>query len=342
VFIAHPEDGARRAGEPRVFIGSIACANRVLKNPVHRDQIRKDFNVRAVEMEGFGIAEASWASDIGYFIVRGICDYCDANKGDPWQGYAAIVAAAYTRALFEETPPDPKVIGASGVVARQVRAESISQEDLKRAADNFIAAGRPASILALFPNAPLETRAAIEQLAALPRTLAFSQQATASIPIKALAKHPDKRHLILAPPGAGKTHALWRAANTLRSETDVVPIFLRIGGIERWSEALKFVGDVSGLAAPQLLTDERVCLLLDGWSEFAPIGEEHAVAMRSLHQTRIIATARRDADADARFSTWTLDPLPFPAIRRAFESATGRGPPPSSGFDDLLRLPLAA
>ena len=36
-----------------------------------------------------------------YFIVRGICDDCDKNKNDVWQPYAAVVAAAYTRALLE-------------------------------------------------------------------------------------------------------------------------------------------------------------------------------------------------------------------------------------------------
>jgi len=37
-------------------------------------------------------------------VVRGICDYCDDNKNDLWQGYAAVVAAAYTRALLELIP----------------------------------------------------------------------------------------------------------------------------------------------------------------------------------------------------------------------------------------------
>lgn len=102
----HPPDPDRdrHPGASRVFIGTIACANRLLKNPVHRDQIRDEFDVRAVEMEGFGIAEATWNQSIGYLIIRGICDYCDPHKGDSWQGYAAIVAAAYARAVLEEMP----------------------------------------------------------------------------------------------------------------------------------------------------------------------------------------------------------------------------------------------
>ena len=38
---------------------------------------------------------------LGYLVVRGICDYCDSHKNDDWQQYAAVVAAAYTRALIE-------------------------------------------------------------------------------------------------------------------------------------------------------------------------------------------------------------------------------------------------
>lgn len=42
--------------------------------------------------------------EVGYLVVRGICDYCDSHKNDDWQQYAAIVAAAYTRALIESMP----------------------------------------------------------------------------------------------------------------------------------------------------------------------------------------------------------------------------------------------
>lgn len=62
------------------------------------------FNVKAVEMEGSGIADASWSLKVGYMAIRGICDYADSNKNDRWQEYAAMVAAAYTRALLESMP----------------------------------------------------------------------------------------------------------------------------------------------------------------------------------------------------------------------------------------------
>ncbi len=100
----HPVDPDRLAGCPRIHLGPIASANKLLKNPLKRDQLRDQFGVKAVEMEASGIADATWNREAGYLVVRGICDYCDANKGDDWQAYAAVVAAAYTRSLLESMP----------------------------------------------------------------------------------------------------------------------------------------------------------------------------------------------------------------------------------------------
>lgn len=102
--VSHPADPDRRPGEPKVFVGPIASANKLLKNPGKRDQLRDAFGVRAIEMEASGVADATWNHDRGYLVVRGICDYCDSLKADRWQLYAAIAAAAYTRALLESMP----------------------------------------------------------------------------------------------------------------------------------------------------------------------------------------------------------------------------------------------
>ena len=103
-IVEHPQDPKRKNNEPRVFIAPIASANKLLKNPIKRDQLRDKFGAKAVEMEGSGIADATWSHEVGYLVVRGICDYCDSKKGDNWQAYAAAVAAAYTRALLESIP----------------------------------------------------------------------------------------------------------------------------------------------------------------------------------------------------------------------------------------------
>jgi nucleoside phosphorylase len=104
VIVSHPADPDRDPGQPRAFSGSIASANNLLKDPKKRDQLRDKYHAKAAEMEGSGIADASWFQGDGYFVVRGICDYCDSKKDDPWQRYAAVVAAAYVRALLETMP----------------------------------------------------------------------------------------------------------------------------------------------------------------------------------------------------------------------------------------------
>jgi nucleoside phosphorylase len=104
-LIAHPEDAKRQsAGQPRVFLGTIGSSNTLLKDPARRDELRNRFGVKAIEMETAGLADAAWMHEIGYLGIRGICDYCDENKNDLWQHYAAMAAAAYARALLESMP----------------------------------------------------------------------------------------------------------------------------------------------------------------------------------------------------------------------------------------------
>lgn len=102
--IRHPRDAKRVLRRPRVFVGAIASANTLLKDSKRREALRNRFGVKAVEMEGAGIADATWTHEAGYLVVRGVCDYCDSNKGDAWQSYAAAAAAAYVRALLEAIP----------------------------------------------------------------------------------------------------------------------------------------------------------------------------------------------------------------------------------------------
>lgn len=101
--VEHPDT---RSGLPKVHGGAIGTADTLLKYDVTRDDLRDRFKVRAVEMEASGLHNAAWLLGKDIFVVRGICDYCDEHKNDDWQNYAALAAAAYTRALVEEMPID--------------------------------------------------------------------------------------------------------------------------------------------------------------------------------------------------------------------------------------------
>jgi nucleoside phosphorylase len=98
--LKHPIDRDRRAKQPRVFFGVIGTSNTLQKNPVRRDALRDKFGVKAIEMEGSAVADATWDEGCGYMVIRGICDYCDASKSDVWQKYSAVAAAAYARAFI--------------------------------------------------------------------------------------------------------------------------------------------------------------------------------------------------------------------------------------------------
>ena len=101
-IISHPKDSSRDK-YPKVHFGCIASANIVVKNFQKREELRK-YDAMAFEMEGSGIADASWSNNIGFILIRGVCDYGDFDKKDEWQNYAAMAAAAYMYNLIEYMP----------------------------------------------------------------------------------------------------------------------------------------------------------------------------------------------------------------------------------------------
>jgi nucleoside phosphorylase len=80
---------------PSVHIGRIGCGDTVMKSGTHRDMIAKHDEVIAFEMEGVGV----WDS-FPTLIIKGVCDYADSHKNKQWQYYAAVTAAACTKAFL--------------------------------------------------------------------------------------------------------------------------------------------------------------------------------------------------------------------------------------------------
>ncbi|KAL7786099.1 hypothetical protein V8C43DRAFT_290502 [Trichoderma afarasin] len=80
---------------PEIFIGRVASADTVMKSGDHRDQIAKQYNIIAFEMEGAGL----W-DECPCIIVKGICDYADSHKNKIWQPFAAATAAAAVKAML--------------------------------------------------------------------------------------------------------------------------------------------------------------------------------------------------------------------------------------------------
>lgn len=99
----HPKFAARDTGVPYVHFGPIGSSNAKIKDDSTRDRLIRE-KILAIEMEGSGLADATWHQKVGYLIVRGICDYADRTTNDRWQPYAAWCAAIYVAALMRHLP----------------------------------------------------------------------------------------------------------------------------------------------------------------------------------------------------------------------------------------------
>ena len=66
-----------------------------MKSAIARDAVGRELKVLCFEMEAAGLMD-----QLPCLVIRGVCDYCDSHKHKQWQGYAALTAAAYTRALL--------------------------------------------------------------------------------------------------------------------------------------------------------------------------------------------------------------------------------------------------
>ena len=86
--------------DPAIHYGVIASANQLMKDALIRDKLAEEENVLCFEMEAAGLM-----NHFPCLIIRGICDYSDSHKNKEWQGYAAMVAAAYAKDLLNRIPP---------------------------------------------------------------------------------------------------------------------------------------------------------------------------------------------------------------------------------------------
>ncbi|KAM0250225.1 hypothetical protein ACHAQJ_008718 [Trichoderma viride] len=87
--------------DPVIHYGLIASANKLMKNAIIRDKLAAERGVLCFEMEAAGLMNR-----FPCLVVRGICDYADTHKNNEWQGFAALMAAAYARDLLRRLIPE--------------------------------------------------------------------------------------------------------------------------------------------------------------------------------------------------------------------------------------------
>lgn len=89
----------RTTTTPMIHYGLVASGNRVIKNLTVRNQVAQEHGILCFEMEAAGVMNT-----VDCLVIRGISDYCDAQKNDIWQEYAAATAAAYAKLLLGFVP----------------------------------------------------------------------------------------------------------------------------------------------------------------------------------------------------------------------------------------------
>ncbi|KAG9660854.1 ankyrin repeat protein, partial [Aureobasidium melanogenum] len=102
-----------------VHRGTIASGEVVMRNGIQRDALARDHKILCFEMEAAGAL-----NDFPCLVIRGISDYSDSHKNDKWHGYAAAVAAAYARELFQHMPVE------------EVKQCRIAETDVKKLVKN--------------------------------------------------------------------------------------------------------------------------------------------------------------------------------------------------------------
>ncbi|KAH8680593.1 nucleoside phosphorylase domain-containing protein [Xylariales sp. PMI_506] len=86
--------------DPIIHYGLIASGNKLMKDALVRDLITSKSNALCFEMEAAGLM-----NHFPCLVIRGITDYSDSHKSKEWQGYAAMMAAAYAKELLQRIPP---------------------------------------------------------------------------------------------------------------------------------------------------------------------------------------------------------------------------------------------
>ncbi|MEM5366450.1 hypothetical protein V4C53_10435 [Paraburkholderia azotifigens] len=232
-----------------------------------------------------------------------------------------------------------------------VSSTFVEKSKLWAAAKRLHAQNTPPSLPKLFNDTPAPVLGALQQLSDTDRWLVNASSSSVGHdrlqPVQ-LLDSPEVHHLIYAPPGSGKSHVLWRSTALMLdasavSDHALVPLLLSVGRLRTAKEVLVQLKDVlPGYSPDEVLRDSRVCVFIDGWSEFAT-GENSAerdVILRKLADIRVVACARFADSQDSSFQCWSLEPLSPEVIRGAARSAFPKKGAINNEQVDLLRIPL--
>ncbi|KAM5528408.1 hypothetical protein FOXYSP1_18889 [Fusarium oxysporum f. sp. phaseoli] len=99
-YLVDRKERGEQEDDPAIHYGLVASANQLMKDALARDKLAASMDVLCFEMEA-----ASLMNHFPCVVIRGICDYSDSHKNKEWQGFAAMMAAAYAKDLLRHIPP---------------------------------------------------------------------------------------------------------------------------------------------------------------------------------------------------------------------------------------------
>jgi ankyrin repeat protein/nucleoside phosphorylase len=156
---------------PKIHYGLIASANQVMKDATARDKLGRELGAYCVDMEAAGLMD-----HFPCLVIRGICDYADSHKNKEWQGYAAAVAAAYTKELLMGISEQEAIQKYEGSLNNTLlpRIRSEHRELLIKGAYINSATASASEGQTVNPLTPQETAETSLQAASIRHTQAFS------------------------------------------------------------------------------------------------------------------------------------------------------------------------
>ena len=90
--------------KPELHFGWFGSGDLVMKSAKDRDRIAQEEKIIAFEMEAAGVWDV-----FDVIIIKSACDYADSHKNKEWQKFAALTAAACTKALLRNWIPAEQV-----------------------------------------------------------------------------------------------------------------------------------------------------------------------------------------------------------------------------------------
>jgi adenosylhomocysteine nucleosidase len=86
------EPAAESNRGPRIQEGLIVTGDAFVANPARREELRRDLNARAVEMEGAAVAQVCARFGVPSIIIRSITDYADGRAEDSYRRFVAVAS----------------------------------------------------------------------------------------------------------------------------------------------------------------------------------------------------------------------------------------------------------